>query len=47
MLEAEKILGRKLKSSEMIFCEMQKDKVGYRFDKDKNGNLIVVKDGRN
>ncbi len=47
MIEAEIVLGRKLRSSEVIFCEMQKDRTGYRFGKDKNGNLMIFKDGRN
>jgi hypothetical protein len=39
----EKLLGRKLKKMEILLYEMQKDKKGYHFEKDKNGNLISIK----
>ncbi len=39
----EKLLGRKLTTMEKMIYEMQKDKSDYHFEKDKNGNLISVK----
>ncbi len=39
----EKLLGRKLKKMEILLYEMQKDKKDYHFEKDKNGNLISIK----
>jgi hypothetical protein len=39
----EKLLGRKLKKTEKLLFEMQKDKKDYHFEKDKNGNLISIK----
>lgn len=43
MENLEKLLGRKLKPMEKMIYEMQKDKKDYHFEKDKNGNLISVK----
>ena len=43
MEELEKLLGRKLKKTEIILYEMQKDNVEYHFEKDKNNNLISIK----
>lgn len=43
MKELEKLLGRKLKKIELMLFEMQKDKKDYHFEKDKNGNLISIK----
>lgn len=41
--EAENILGRKLFKLEIVLFEMYKDNPGYHFEKDKNGNLIAIK----
>lgn len=41
--EIEKILGRKLKTSESTIFELYKDKSNYIFGKDKFGNLSVRK----
>lgn len=43
MKKLEKLLGRKLNSIEKMLYEMQKDKLDYHFEKDKNGNLISIK----
>ena len=43
MQELEKLLGRKLSKMEKMLFEMQKDKKDYHFEKDKNGNLISIK----
>jgi len=43
MENIEKLLGRKLSTMEKMIYDMQKDKLDYHFEKDKNGNLISVK----
>lgn len=43
MEKLEKLLGRKLKKTEMMLYEMQKNNLEYHFEKDKNGNLISIK----
>jgi hypothetical protein len=43
MEKVEAILGRKLKEMEVLLYKMQKDKKDYHFEKDKNGNLISIK----
>jgi hypothetical protein len=43
MKNIEKLLGRKLSKTEKMLYEMQKNEIGYYFDKDKNGNLISLK----
>lgn len=43
MNAVEKLLGRKLNKMEIMLFEMQKDNKDYHFEKDKNGNLISIK----
>lgn len=43
MKHLEKLLGRKLKKMEVMLFEMKKDDEDYHFEKDKNGNLISIK----
>lgn len=43
MEQLEILLGRKLKKMEVLLFEMQKDKSDYHFEKDKNGNLVSIK----
>ena len=43
MKELEKLLGRKLKKMEIMLFEMQKENKDYHFEKDKNGNLVSIK----
>lgn len=43
MEDLEKLLGRKLKPTEKIIYDIQKDKKDYHFEKDKRGDLISIK----
>ncbi len=43
MREIEKLLKRKLKKTEEMLYQLQKDNKDYHFEIDKNGNLISVK----
>lgn len=44
MEAVEKLLGRKLKPTELVIYNMYKDDPNYAFYKDNNGNLIASRD---